>query len=67
MYKVNVTELRTGRVFIFSAPATQLVVTELHPYFLYECVVSAVTVAEGPYSAALVVRTHQAGKSHLFD
>ncbi len=61
-YRVNVTEIRTGRVRSFSTPITQLIVTGLRPYFLYECIVSAVTVAEGPYSAALVVRTHQAGK-----
>ena len=34
----------------------------LHPYYLYECAVSAVTVAEGPYSAPIAVRTHEAGK-----
>ena len=61
-YRVNVTERMTGRTYSFSTVITRLIVTELHPYFLYECVASAVTVAEGPYSAAIVVRTHQAGK-----
>lgn len=62
MYRVNVTEIRTGRLLLFSTPVTELVVSGLHPYFRYESVVSAVTVDEGPYSAAVGIRTHEAGK-----
>lgn len=61
-YRVNVTELETGQLLAFTTPETELVVTGLHPYYLYECTVSAETVAVGPYSAAIAVRTHEAGK-----
>lgn len=61
-YRVNVTELETGQVLSFTTPVTELVVSGLHPYYLYECAVSAVTVDVGPYSADIAVRTHEAGK-----
>ena len=61
-YRVNVTETQTGRAFHFSVQATELVVSNLRPYFLYECRVTAVTVGTGPYSAAIGVRTHEDGK-----
>ncbi len=61
-YRINVTEIQSGRVLQFSTPHTELVVSGLHPYFPYECAVAAVTVNEGPYSAAIGVRTHEAGK-----
>lgn len=61
-YSVNVTETQTGQVSTFSTVVTEIVVSGLHPYFLYECAVSAITVAEGPFTAAIGVRTHEAGK-----
>ena len=61
-YRVNVTDIQTGSVQTFSTTVTELVVEDLHPYFRYESVVTAVTVGEGPYSAAVGVRTHEAGK-----
>ena len=61
-YRVNVTEQRTGRILSFGSPVTQLNVAGLHPYFLYKCIVLAITVAEGPFSDPLVIQTDQAGK-----
>ena len=60
-YRVNVTEIVTGQVRQFSTLSTELVVTGLHPYFEYNCVVLAVTVDEGPHSPAIFVRTLEAG------
>ena len=61
-YRVNVTEVQTGLVLAFSTSNTELLVTDLHPYYLYQCIVSAVTVDEGPHTAALGVRTEEDGK-----
>ena len=62
-YRVNVTEKVTGQVYQFSTLSTELVVTRLHPYFQYDCVVVAVTVDEGPHSSALSIRTNETGKA----
>lgn len=64
-YRVNVTEVQTGTMMHFSTPTTELVVSNLHPFYLYECIVSAVTVDVGPYSAVITVRTHETGKESL--
>ena len=61
-YRVNVTERLTGRAFQFSTTTADLLVTDLRPYYEYNCVVVAVTVDEGPHSSAIVVRTREARK-----
>ena len=61
-YRVNVTERLTGRALQFSTTTTDLVVTDLRPFYEYDCVVVVVTVDEGPHSSAIVVRTREAGK-----
>ena len=40
---------------------TNITVTNLHPYTLYECTVSAETVLVGPESDTELARTHEAG------
>ncbi len=65
-YRVNITEALTNRVFTFNTNTTELVVSDLHPHYLYRCVVAAVTVDEGPYSAVIGVQTHEDGNgSHI--
>ena len=61
-YRVNVTELETGRALYFTTQDTMLLVSGLHPHYSYESVVAAVTVDVGPYSASVGVRTHEDGK-----
>ena len=61
-YRVNITELETGRALFFSRQDTMLLVSGLHPHYSYNTVVAAVTVDVGPYSAAVGVRTHEDGK-----
>ena len=62
-YRVSVTERLTGRILQFSTTNTDLVVTDLRPYYEYDCVVVAITVDEGPHSSAIVVRTREARKA----
>lgn len=60
-YAVNITEVETGRKLHFTTESTQITVTDLHPYYIYNCSVSAVTVAESPHSANIGVQTREAG------
>ena len=54
-YRVNVTEVETGMEFHFTTAATSITVPFLHPYYTYECVISAYTVATGPYAEVTVM------------
>ncbi len=55
-------EAPTQREIVLTSTSTEVVVTELRPYTLYQCSVAAVTVAEGPFSADLVAITAEDGK-----
>ena len=61
-YRINVTELDTGRVMLLTTFATSFVVQALHPYYNYECTVSAHTVATGPYSFPVTIQTPEDSK-----
>ena len=62
-YIVNITELETGRVLFFSAVSTTtLTVPVLHPFYNYTCIVAAVTIGVGPYSAPAVIQMPEDGK-----
>ena len=65
-YVVNVTELQTGNIFQFTANATSLTVTSLHPAYTYEITVSAATIGPGPFSPTLSLQTDEAGKNLFF-
>ena len=60
-YRINVTEVETGNKLRFTTEDTEITVTDLHPYYRYVCTVTAVTISEGPYSANITARTHEAG------
>ena len=47
-YRINVTELETGRVFYFFSPTASKTIPNLHPAYNYTCVVAAFTVGDGP-------------------
>lgn len=65
-YRINVTEVETGRRFRLTTEATEITVSDLHPYYRYVCFVTAVTVDEGPYSANVTVRTHEDGTKKCY-
>ncbi len=61
-YRVNVTEVDTGRVSILTSFTTSFVAQSLHPYYTYLFTVSAHTVATGPYSTSVMIRTPEDSK-----
>ena len=64
-YNVNLTEIETGRKLRYSTQSTVIVIRALHPFYLYNCTVTAFTVSEGPSSAIIGVRTEEAGNNLL--
>ena len=61
-YQINITERETGLVFQYSTMDTSIVITSLHPDYIYDCIVAAFTVALGPFSASFGVRVLVAGE-----
>ena len=62
-YTVNITEMETGIVLSYTVVnATTLSVPALHPFYNYTCIVAAVTVGVGPYSAPAVIQMPEDGK-----
>ena len=61
-YRVNVTELETGRMFQLSTNTSSITIGSLHPYYTYNCTVVAVTIGPGPFSSIITVRTDEAGR-----
>ena len=61
-YRVNVTEVETGRMFQLITNTTGITIGSLHPYYTYNCTVSAVTIGPGPFSTVITVRTAEDGK-----
>ena len=60
-YTVNVTEVETASLTVLTSTTTSLLVSSLHPYYTYECAVSAYTIEHGPYSEVLTVTTSEDG------
>lgn len=61
-YYVNVTDLQTGGVQLYTSRSPEIEITNLHPYYSYEVRVSAYTVALGPFSEHLTIRTLENGR-----
>ena len=60
-YRLNITEVEIGRMFQETSGTTSLVISNLHPDYTYEWVVTAFTVGEGPYSITSRVTTPEDG------
>lgn len=60
-YLINITELETGRKFQQMSSTTSASLVMLHPYYVYQIAIAAVTVSAGPYSEALDLRTLEDG------
>ena len=62
-YRINITEVQTGRSFTLFSATTSVNVTSLHPYYTYNCAIAAVTsIGAGPYTSVITVVTLQDGK-----
>ena len=61
-YTVTVLEIVSGRVTTYSENVTYMIINFLHPHYVYEVSVAAVTSAgTGPFSSGLSVTTHSDG------
>ena len=68
-YHVKLLEVSSGMYYMYhrSSSHTEILITGLHPYYDYNCSVSAETSAgQGPYSVPLTIRTHEDGKWTIF-
>lgn len=61
-YSISVTELETGTSEEFSTVEESIAITNRHPYYRYSYQVAAVTIRQGPYSVATLIRMPEAGK-----
>lgn len=61
-YNVNILEVETDIEFYHVISSTFIVVSSLHPDYMYEWSVAAVTVSTGPYSYTLNITTPENGK-----
>ena len=64
-YRINITELDTGRELVLYSITTFLIATSLHPYYVYVCRVSAFTVGYGPYSEGIQITTPEDGEGKI--
>lgn len=60
-YRITITEVVTGRVINYTSTTTSFTALGLHPYYVYECIISAFTIGNGPYSQAIRVTTPEDG------
>lgn len=61
-YKINLTEVDTGRTLVFYSPTTDITITALHPFYIYLCRVGAFTVEYGPYTESFLFTTLEDGE-----
>jgi len=59
---VKLTETNTDTITIYNTTETAVSIGSLHPYYIYECSVAAVTIDTGPYSSVINIQTDEAGK-----
>ncbi len=59
-YVIRVLEVDTGLLMDYRSSFTSIAIP-VHPDYAYRCSVSAFTVASGPFSQAVTIRTPQAG------
>lgn len=59
---MNVTEVITGQTFVHLTTNTFIEISSLHPDYIYEWVVTAVTVGIGPYTYIVSIRTPEDGE-----
>lgn len=61
-YRLNITEVETGRVIQEVAATDTVTVGNLHPDYSYDWIVTAFTVEVGPYSVSSRVTTPEDGR-----
>ena len=63
-YSVHLLEIATGteRDVEISGPQTDVFITQLHPHYVYQLSVAALTVSIGPYSPVNIVQMAEDSK-----
>ena len=61
-YTVFMAELATGLMFSVNTTSTEVLVSDLHPFYTYNITVAAVTVEVGVPSVAIPVKTSEDGE-----
>ena len=61
-YQVRLTEAETGDIFQLTSTTTQVNISNLHPFYNYNCSVAAETIATGPFSDSISVQLDEYGK-----
>ena len=64
-YRVNITETETGIAYRLVTAATTLTVPSLHPFYTYDCIIAAFTIAEGPYSVEVNITMPEDGMFNI--
>lgn len=59
-------EIETGMILLYNTSETTITISSLHPYYVYECAVAAITTATGPFSDPYSVQTLPAGKMRSY-
>ena len=66
-YQVQLIEIETSDILQLSSESTQVNVTNLHPFYNYNCSVAAETINVGPFSDYLPVQLDEYGMHHHHD
>lgn len=64
-YRINITEIDTGNYWQITAIDNNTTVGALHPFYSYSIIVSAETVALGPFSNPIVVELPEDGNYYF--
>ena len=65
-YTIRLLENVTENIYVTETdgPHTEIFITSLHPYYIYEFTVAAKTVYAGPYSAPDLIQMDEDGEFH---
>jgi len=62
-YSIKLYEMQTGLEYLIESNVSDKTITDLHPYYSYECSVAAFTVNIGPYSNVITETLDEAGEN----
>ena len=64
-YHVNLVEVDTAQLLTYTTTNLFITIQSLHPFYTYNCSVSAFTVDTGPFSNEAVISLPQDGKFNM--
>ena len=63
-YNIGVIGIDTDEDFMISSNSTNVIIKKLHPFFLYNFSVAAITISQGPSSESITVKMPTSGEYH---